>query len=72
MKAAEGSFIPTTVEVIEPLGAETHVYVNTGKHQLIARTEPSIAFSVGDKAKFVPNLDKAVFFDGETEEAINL
>jgi multiple sugar transport system ATP-binding protein len=72
MNAAEGSFIPTTLEVIEPLGAETHVYVNTGKHQMVARTSPNIQFSVGDKAKFVPNLDKAVFFDGETEQAINL
>jgi len=72
MDAAEGSFIPAAAEVIEPLGAETHLYVNTGKHQLIARTAPNIHFSVGDKVKFVPNLDKAVFFDAETEQAINL
>ena len=72
MSAAEGTFIPTTAEVVEPLGAETHVYVNTGKHQMIARTEPDIIFNVGDKAKFVPNIDKAIFFDLETEEAINL
>jgi multiple sugar transport system ATP-binding protein len=68
--ASEGSYIKGTIEVIEPLGAETHLYVNTGSHQFIARVEPSVEVSVGDEAKFVPTLKKAVFFDLENEQAL--
>jgi multiple sugar transport system ATP-binding protein len=70
MDASDGTYIPASVTVVEPLGAEIHVYVNTGEHTIIARTPPVIMFSVGDEARFVPNWDRVAFFDLESEQAI--
>ncbi len=69
-KAKEGSTIPSTVDIVEPLGAEIHLYINTGSHQLIARIPPTISLAVGDKVNFHPNLERAILFDLETEEAV--
>lgn len=71
-KLQDGKSIPVTVGVIEPLGAETHIFGNTSKHQLVARVEPHITFTVGDQAHFNPNMEKVIFFDMETDQAINL
>lgn len=70
VKPVDGKTINAEVAVIEPLGAETHVYITSKKHQLIARIEPSVKLSVGQKVSFVPDLTKVTFFDGETEIAI--
>ena len=63
--------IKTSVQVVEPLGAEIHVYVDTGSHVIIARTPPTHVFEVGEEAKFIPAWDRVRFFDVETEQAIN-
>jgi multiple sugar transport system ATP-binding protein len=60
----------TTVEVIEPLGAEIHLYVSTKNHQLIANIPPRYDFHVGDEANFHPDLEKVKFFDLDSEEAL--
>lgn len=59
-----------SVEVIEPLGSHTDIFVQTEKHQIVAIVPPHIDFSVGDKVRLVPNLDKVNFFDNETENTI--
>jgi multiple sugar transport system ATP-binding protein len=69
-KPTEKNCIPTTIEVIEPLGAETHLDVMTKSNQLIAKCAPLDSYVVGNKAYFEPRLEKAVFFDTETELAI--
>jgi len=72
-KEKEGSnAIPATISVVEPLGAETHVYGTTSSHQLIARIDPHIVLNVGEKVHFSPDLDKVIFFDPETEDALNI
>jgi multiple sugar transport system ATP-binding protein len=63
--------VKTNVQVIEPLGAEIHVYVDTGSHVIIARTPPTVNFAVGDEAKFLPDWERVRFFDVESEQAIN-
>jgi multiple sugar transport system ATP-binding protein len=65
-----GTTIKANVGVIEPLGAEIHVYVNTSSHQLIARVSPNVKLEVGKEVYLFPHLEKAVFFDIETELAI--
>ena len=65
-----GKTIKTTVNVIEPLGAEIHLYVETGKHSLIARVPPRLDFHVGDDAYFETDINKVLFFDMETEKAL--
>jgi multiple sugar transport system ATP-binding protein len=62
--------IPTKVEVIEPLGAEIHLWVSTPHNQIVARVPPRYAFHVGDTANLKPDLQKIHFFDLETEKAI--
>lgn len=62
--------IKTNIEVVEPLGAEIHLYISTKSHQMIARVAPRFDFNVGDVANFQPDLDKIQYFDTETEEAL--
>jgi multiple sugar transport system ATP-binding protein len=58
------------VEVVEPLGAEIHLWVSTKNNQLVARVAPRFVFHVGDTANLHPDLNKIHFFDLETEKAI--
>jgi len=69
-KDEAGKNIKTTIEVVEPLGAEIHLYVNTKSHKIIARVPPHHSFKVNEAASFIPNMDKAIFFDIQTEKAI--
>ena len=68
--AGDSVAIKANVQVVEPLGAEIHVYVDTGSHVLIARTAPTIEFHVGDEAKFIPNWERVAFFDVESEQSL--
>jgi multiple sugar transport system ATP-binding protein len=58
------------VTVVEPLGADIHLWLTTETQPLVARTEPNRSFKVGDTAMFVPKMEKARYFDKETELAI--
>jgi multiple sugar transport system ATP-binding protein len=61
------------VTVVEPLGAYTHLWLNTGAEtpqSLVAVTEPQRDFKVGDKTRFAPRMEKARYFANETELAI--
>ncbi|MDR1277276.1 MAG: sn-glycerol-3-phosphate ABC transporter ATP-binding protein UgpC, partial [Treponema sp.] len=70
VKSTDNSF-PSKVTVVEPLGADIHLWLTTTAAQpLVARTEPHYVFKVGDTANFVPRMDKARYFDKETELSI--
>ncbi|MCL2764950.1 MAG: sn-glycerol-3-phosphate ABC transporter ATP-binding protein UgpC [Treponema sp.] len=58
------------VTVVEPLGADIHLWLTTEKQPLVARTEPNHTFKVGDTAIFIPRMEKARYFDKDTELAI--
>jgi len=58
------------VTVVEPLGADIHLWLTTDTQPLVARTEPNHEFKVGDTAVFQPRMDKARYFDKENEQAI--
>lgn len=58
------------VSVVEPLGAETNVFLATKTQSIVARTSPENKFQIGDTANFTPNMEKAKFFDKETELSI--
>jgi multiple sugar transport system ATP-binding protein len=62
--------IAATVNVIEPLGAEIHVYLATKNSEMIARVGPTVEMSVGDTVHLTPNMEKVHFFDIETEAAV--
>ena len=68
--SVDGKTIDGTVSVVEPLGAETHVFVATSKNQITGKIEPSVVVKVGEKVSLAPNMEKAKFFDLQTELAI--
>ncbi|OHD13543.1 MAG: sugar ABC transporter ATP-binding protein [Spirochaetes bacterium GWB1_48_6] len=73
LKLTEGATknsMNTRVEVIEPLGAEIHLFVATDNHQLIAKVEPHHHFHVGENVTLVPDLKKCHYFDTETDKSI--
>jgi multiple sugar transport system ATP-binding protein len=62
--------IPVKITVVEPLGADIHLWLTTEKEPLVARTEPHHDFKVGDSVYFIPRMDKARYFDRETELSV--
>ena len=58
------------ITVKEPLGAETHLYLSSKNQQVIARTFNTVEAGIGESLNFVPNMEKARFFDTETEANI--
>jgi multiple sugar transport system ATP-binding protein len=59
-----------TVEVSEPMGAETYLYLQTGATSFIARVRPTDRFHVNQKIKVLFDLDHAHLFDPQTEAVI--
>jgi multiple sugar transport system ATP-binding protein len=62
--------IEVTVEVSEPMGAETYLYLDTGAHSFIARVRASDRFDVNQKVKITFQMDKAKLFDPTTENVL--
>jgi multiple sugar transport system ATP-binding protein len=58
------------VEVSEPMGAETYLYLATGASSFIARVRPTDRFEVNQKINVTFDLDQAHLFDPATENAI--
>jgi multiple sugar transport system ATP-binding protein len=59
-----------TVEVVEPMGAEVYIYLNTGKHSFVARVNGHQRATVGQKLTVAFDMKKCHFFDGTTEAII--
>ncbi|MGI5058075.1 ABC transporter ATP-binding protein [Treponema pectinovorum] len=51
----------------EPLGAETHVFVQIQNVNIVARCESNVNPRLGDTVNFTPNMEKAKFFAMDTE-----
>ncbi|MBQ4378126.1 MAG: sn-glycerol-3-phosphate ABC transporter ATP-binding protein UgpC [Treponema sp.] len=51
----------------EPLGAETHVFVQVKDKTIVAKVAPEVVVQLGDAINFVPDMTKAKFFDLQTE-----
>jgi len=51
----------------EPLGADTHVFVQVKDKTIVARVAPDVEVQLGESINFVPNMEKAKFFDYQTE-----
>ncbi|MGA8659048.1 MAG: sn-glycerol-3-phosphate ABC transporter ATP-binding protein UgpC [Chthoniobacterales bacterium] len=68
----EGSSTPVTlsVDIAEPMGSESLVYMRAGTANLIARIHGEHLFHQGDKLTVQFNLDKVSLFDAETENVI--
>jgi len=66
----ESAEFPARVELVEPMGSETFLYLNTGTHNLIAKVEAHVLPEIGDTLTLVADLGHAHFFDAETHAAI--
>ena len=68
--AKEGEYLNATVEIIEPLGAETHLYVQVGTQKMVARVNPNVPHKPGDKIRLKINPAHVTLFDPKSELAL--
>ena len=64
------SALEATVEVAEPMGAETYLYLRAGASELVARVKPTERYTVGQRVRVAPDLARAHLFDAETDAAL--
>ncbi len=67
---APESNMQMNVTVREPLGAETHLHLTTKSQAMVAKVGPDIVIQIGDTVNFLPEMEKARFFDKETDISI--
>ena len=65
-----GSTITASVDVVEPLGAETHIYLSTAGNQFIAKVAPDVDVRIGTEIALRPNMERVHYFDLETEASL--
>ena len=58
------------VEVVEPMGSETWLYLSTGEHSLIARAGARVTPAAGSQIRVAFDMGRAHFFDPQTEQTI--
>jgi multiple sugar transport system ATP-binding protein len=68
--ASADNTIVATVEVVEQLGSESNVYLTTGKTPFIAKMDSEAEVEVNQEVELVLDMNKAHFFDSQTEDAI--
>ena len=68
----EGASTPVTmtVEIAEPMGSESLVYLKAGTGYLVARIHGEHLFHTNEQLTVQLNLDKVALFDPETEQVI--
>jgi multiple sugar transport system ATP-binding protein len=62
--------VEVRVEVAEPMGAETFLYLDTGATNFIARVRPTDRFEVNQAVKVTFKIENAHLFDVETEKVL--
>lgn len=68
--AQPNQIVPATVEVVEPMGAEIYLYLNTGSHSFVARVNSHEGADVGQRLDLAFDMRKSHFFDAATEQAL--
>ena len=64
---AAGLGFPAIVDLVEPMGAETNLYLQTGAHTLVCRSKNAFDHGeAGHRLQVEMNLAKAHFFDPES------
>jgi multiple sugar transport system ATP-binding protein len=62
--------IRATCEVVEPMGSEVYLYLNSGKHSFISRVGAHNRPEVNRDMDLVIDMSKVHFFDKDTEGTI--
>ena len=68
--ASPENTIRATCEVVEPLGSEVYLHLNTGRHTFIARVGAHDRPEVNRDMDLVFDMSKVHFFDPKTEQTI--
>ncbi len=68
--ATAENVVKVTCEVVEPLGSEVYLYLNTGKHTFIARVGAHDRPPINQDMDLVFDMSKVHFFDKDTEVTI--
>lgn len=66
----ERSCVTAMVDVTEPMGAETYIYLSIGDHSFIARVDAATQARDGRQHKVFFDMKKIHLFDRDTEQAI--
>ena len=66
----EKGHLEAKIDIVEPLGAETHLYVLVNDRQIIARVEPSSQYKPGDTITLGIDVADICLFDPTTELAL--
>ena len=69
-QANPNQVVRASVDVVEPMGAEIYLYLNTGNHTFIARVNSRETADVGQQVETVFDMRKCHFFDTQTEQTI--
>jgi multiple sugar transport system ATP-binding protein len=69
-KAVEGKSLSAKVEVVEPMGSETYLHLALQGQMMTARVRPDVDPKVETIHILDVAMDKAHFFDKETEQAL--
>jgi multiple sugar transport system ATP-binding protein len=70
VKVEEGKTVEAKVEVSEPMGAETFLYLDSGGHSFIAKVHSGDRYKINQNVKLHFHLDKAHLFDPKSEEVL--
>lgn len=62
--------ITSTVEVVEPMGSETFLYLTTGKHPFIAKVDTHVQPAINAEVPLTVNMANAHFFRKDDEATI--
>ena len=62
--------IPIKVDVIEPMGSESYIYFTLSGSPVISRVDAHRQYKVGEEARPAVFMDKAHYFDPESEKTI--
>jgi multiple sugar transport system ATP-binding protein len=68
--AGEGVSAVSTVELVEPMGSEIMLYLNTGKNTLVARVEPTTVAKVNQEIELVFDVERIHLFSKDSLERI--
>jgi len=69
-EAPPENIVRVNCEVVEPMGSEVYLHLNTGRHNLIARVGAHNQPQVNQDLEVVFDMSKVHFFDKDSEKTI--
>ena len=63
--------VPCTAEVVEPAGSDTYVVAHLGGRDFVARMRSDVSVAPKSETILAFNMDRANFFDPQTEQRID-